>query len=452
MAEVYPDDTGIVIVAGQNGHGKSSLLDSVMAVLGGKDYCPDMPIRKGSTKAEIVCELNDLIITRSFSLASGTTLKVTTKDGTPVTSPQGVLDKLIGELSFDPLEFSRLAEKEPRKAVDMLRKLVGLDFTKMDADRKAAYDARTVSNRQLEAERGKLGSYPHDPTAPKEEISVAELTKQLEDANKTNRENDTTRKTGISIGNAGLDDVARRIENKRRDKEGIDKEIARLESELLALQNKLSAQREQSVDCLKCIDKLETEQIEAKQVFKDLEAKMNAIADIGTAPIVEKITNAEALNQKFRSAKRRKELEVEVAKYQKESDDYTTKIEAIDADKTKKLADAKFPVPGISFDESGVLLAGVPWNQGSTAEQIRASMAMGLAMNPTLRVVMVKDGGLLDKKSLQLIADMAAANNSQVWLEVIDAGERPHVLIVDGAVAEDTIPEPVAAVTGELKM
>jgi hypothetical protein len=100
------------------------------------------------------------------------------------------------------------------------------------------------------------------------------------------------------------------------------------------------------------------------------------------------------------------------------------------------MADAKFPVPELSFGDDGVLVKGVPFEQASAAEQLRVSVAMGVALNPKLKVLLVRDGSLLDAKSLQLLADMAEANESQVWLERVGDADAAAVVIEDGQVAE----------------
>jgi hypothetical protein len=57
---------------------------------------------------------------------------------------------------------------------------------------------------------------------------------------------------------------------------------------------------------------------------------------------------------------------------------------------------------------------------------------MGLAMNPELRVLLVRDGALLDETSLRMLGEMAAAADAQVWLEVVGERDDCHVIIEDG--------------------
>jgi hypothetical protein len=59
---------------------------------------------------------------------------------------------------------------------------------------------------------------------------------------------------------------------------------------------------------------------------------------------------------------------------------------------------------------------------------------MGLAANPTLRLILIRDGSLLDKHNLQMVGEMADAADAQVWLERVGEGEECSVVIEDGGV------------------
>ena len=60
---------------------------------------------------------------------------------------------------------------------------------------------------------------------------------------------------------------------------------------------------------------------------------------------------------------------------------------------------------------------------------------MAMALNPKLRVIRILDGSLLDAENLALIADMATAQDYQVWIERVADASGVGVVIEDGAVA-----------------
>ena len=56
------------------------------------------------------------------------------------------------------------------------------------------------------------------------------------------------------------------------------------------------------------------------------------------------------------------------------------------------------------------------------------------AMDPKLRVIRVRDGSLLDKDSMALLAEFADANDMQVWIETVQSGRPGAIVVEDGMV------------------
>lgn len=151
-----------VVIAGRNAQGKSSVLDGIWAALAGKNGSKELvrPIRDGESRARVVVETEDLRIERKWT-PSGSTVTVGPKDGNAkLNSPQAVLDKLIGSLSFDPLAF---AEAEPRKQVETLIDLIGRDaFEALADERRGAYENRTEMNREVKSLRARIDGLGED--------------------------------------------------------------------------------------------------------------------------------------------------------------------------------------------------------------------------------------------------------------------------------------------------
>lgn len=178
--DITPDDNTVVI-AGRNAQGKSSVLDGIMAALAGRNGAKELvrPIRDGESKARVAVELDDLVVERKWT-QSGSTVTVSPKGGNArLNSPQAVLDKLIGSLSFDPLAF---AEAEPKKQVETLIDLIGREaFDEIATDRKAAYDRRTEANREVKRLRAQIDGLGDDVPQAGEppKIDVAALVDEI---------------------------------------------------------------------------------------------------------------------------------------------------------------------------------------------------------------------------------------------------------------------------------
>ncbi|MCL5460434.1 hypothetical protein M3M33_17480, partial [Loigolactobacillus coryniformis] len=77
-----------------------------------------------SKELEGVCSIE-----RIFT-PGGTRLVVRNADNVPQATPQALLDRIISKITFDPLSFVRM---KPVEQMELLRKLVNLDFTKLNA-------------------------------------------------------------------------------------------------------------------------------------------------------------------------------------------------------------------------------------------------------------------------------------------------------------------------------
>src|ERR1035437_1668436 len=111
VVEITPSGN-IVEITGANGAGKTSILDSIWYALGGAENIPSVPLRKGAKNGHVKLDLGEIVVMRRFSSSGSTDLRVESKDGTALKSPQSILDRLVGSLTFDPLEFSRMKPTE----------------------------------------------------------------------------------------------------------------------------------------------------------------------------------------------------------------------------------------------------------------------------------------------------------------------------------------------------
>lgn len=420
--QVLPVDN-VVTIGGANDQGKTSLLDSIQWLFDWASSGCEQPIRHGASKAEIKAELKeyatapdtvmlgDLVITRKFSATGTPTLKVTHKDGAAVSSPQTILDQLCAKMTFDPLAFTRMKSEQQ---AEQLRKLVGLDFSEINRNQKAIYDERTQTNRELVQKRAKFADLKHHDDAPAGEVSVATLMQELQGIQKHNKANQDVR--GLT---AGFNSA---IETKQLEVGALNAEIAVLDAKLVGLRRDLESHRE-------ALLKAQNESHRHAEKVADL-------IDNPEDDVNKRIENLDTQNAKYRDMKARSEVAKEVSELEAKSAKQTTEIEAIDADREKQLSEAKFPLPGLRFDDSGVLLNGVPFNQSGTAAKIRASMAIGLALNPRVRVVLIRDASLIDSAGMKVISDMAKEQDAQVWCEVLDTGKNVSVVIEDGQILE----------------
>lgn len=400
-------DGAVVTIRGDNGQGKTSVLDAIEYALAGEKSHPAEPIRRGAEKARVVVETDDGTVIERRWTAGGTRLEVRNRDGLKYSTPQKLLDGLVGKLSFDPLAFMR---EKPERQAEVLRQLVGVDVSLLDAKRKQTFDARTEVNRRAAAAKARLDAVPV-VEAPEAPLSAADLHEEQDRRRAQHDENEGRRRELVAVKER-YREVERRIATGRT-------EIARLEKAL--------------VDAKALLANDEKDLEAALQRGQKLKVEVEAIADPDLEEIPRRLREVEAVNERVRQKKARAAEAEQVRLAEEASARLTAEIEAIDAQKAEVLQQASFPVAGLGFGEGGVTFNELPLAQASAAEQLRVSMGMGLALNPKLPIVLIRDGSLLDSKSLALITRMAEEAKAQVWLEVVGKGG-VGIVIEDGQV------------------
>jgi hypothetical protein len=399
-------DGSTVVIGGRHGNGKSSVLDCIVYAITGTKSLPPAPLRRGASKGHIDLDLGDLKIRRTFTRKGEndytTSLRVTRANGDEVRGAQGVLDSLCTNLAFDPLEFSRM---KPKAQLEALKSLVKLDFADLDRERERLYSQRTEINRQQNQKRAEWMAMPVVENVGTAEVSLSERLAAIRSAEGVNKTNADARKLLAQKESMHAAKVA---------------EVKRLQEALA-----VAVREEQAAGTSVAAQRAAIEQLPT---------------DVDLAPLQEQLANAETINKGVRQNLRREELVKASHDLSDQSDDLTRQIDAIDDQKSEAMKAAKFPVEGLSFGTDGILLHGLPLEQANTAAQIQLSVAMGIALNPEFRVMLIRDGGSLfaDETGLGLIAKLAEESDYQVWIERPSLGEECSVIIADGQVQAET--------------
>jgi hypothetical protein len=381
----------LVVVAGKNDQGKSSVLDAIRFALGGPTAMKDTPevVRRGEIAAKVVAEFDDLIVTRTV-LDGKQAVVVESKDGARYKSPQLMLDSLVGSLSFDPLAFSR---RKPAEQRQLLLELAGLDFTTLDGRRQRVYEDRTVLGRERDRIKGKLDSYPMDVrnVEPSEERSVSEVVAELEAARNANMRRSEVQLI-MSQRRAEIEDIDRRI----------------------------MALREQRA----------TKLAEGNAAYEELQTLPEKPIDL--APLMAAVEQIEERNAQSRLIREYHDVGREFQQAVTNVDAATKIIAEIDAEKERMVREAALPVQGLGVDDDGVTFDGIPLSQASESQRLKTSVAIQMALNPSIRVMLIDNGNALDADNLALLQQMAEEHDYQIWMTWVGDSERAQVIIEDG--------------------
>ena len=136
--EITPAETGLTVIGGKNGQGKTSILDAIAWALGGEKFRPTSEQREGSVippRLRVVLD-NGIIVERD---GKNSALKVTDPSGQK--AGQALLDTFVEKLALDLPRFMAQTGKE--KAGTLLRVIGKEEEVKaLDAQEQQLYNQR----------------------------------------------------------------------------------------------------------------------------------------------------------------------------------------------------------------------------------------------------------------------------------------------------------------------
>lgn len=409
--EITTDPNGnLIIIGGKNGQGKTSVLESIEMALGGQRRIPEEPVHEGEENGRIILDLGEIVVERRIARNGNTQLQVRNKEGAVYQSPQRILDALVGGISFDPLAFARMQSKEQ---LDLLKKIMGLDFSIADKQREDAYRRRTEVNRALAN-----GLLAKENMRCIESVSADESIEEIQ---------------------SKISEIKPVLDRSQKIKEDIRVMSHAIETTAASIR----VNEKRIIELQATVAKLKIEHDEKCSILEKLEAEKQTLIVPELSEFYDEMEQRRLRNHTRASQRRAKaeydELFRRNEELASESEKLSDLINAIDREKKDKIKAAPLPIPGLGFNEIGVTFDGKPFRQSSSAEQLRISVAIGLALHPKLNVMLIRDGSLLDDESLKLLGQIAEEHDAQLWIERVSQGNEVSVIIEDGSVKENRI-------------
>ena len=385
----------IIELKGENQAGKSSILNAIVIGFKGKKAAPAESVRRGEKKGSIVINLDGdpTLGIPAFKITSKVTNDKIDTIIEPVEllkgeTPRSFLDKLLGVISFDPQEF---IQKEPKEQRKILMKLIGVDGDALKAKEDIIFNERTEIGRDLKSAKSRCEKLKFwEGVKSTEEVKVGELSTKLTRAMNWNQDIKNRESANERLKNAGVT-----TKNKI---EGVREQIANLQTELEHLELLLANQKKEFIterDAIAELEPIEIGLINAE--IQDIEATNTCIRDNITYQ-----TEHEALDA-----------------IQLRYDDADTRLETLRAENLTIIQNAKLPVPGLSFDDDGLLHDGIPFNQCSDGEKLMIGVGISMALNPTVKIIRMSAGSLIGPKNKKILADIIEANGFQLFIESV---------------------------------
>ena len=200
----------------------------------------------------------------------------------------------------------------------------------------------------------------------------------------------------------------------------------------LARRETAAAKRAQAEALLNDADALDDA---AAQIDTDAQALMDALVPpTDLTPLEQALQTADAVNAQVRAFAERQRVATTVADLAAQADALTAALQQREVERAAVITAANLPIEGLGFGDDCITYQGVPFEQASTAEQLRVSAAIAMATSPKLRVLVVREGSLLDADSLRMLTEMAEAQDFVVLVETVDTSGAVGVYIEDGSV------------------
>lgn len=414
--KLEPAQSGLTIVGGRNGQGKTSVLDAISWALGGNRKKPSQPHREGSaTDPYLHVELtNGLIVERKGKTSA---LKVIDPAGNK--SGQNLLDQFIEALALDLPKFMESTSKE--KAQTLLQIIgVGETIFELEAKEEKLFNQRTSIGQMERQKRGAAEEMQFYPGTPSEPVSAAELIQQQQEILARNGEN----------------------QRKRERVNDIEAALVSTEHDAQALADRISELAEQLSQKNAEIDRLHEELVTAKK-------SAAALQDESTSEIEASIAAIDETNAKVRTNAARAMAMKDADELKEQYEDLTREIEGIRSDKMALLADAKLPLDGLTVEKGELVYNGNAWDCMSGSDQLRVATAIVRALKPECGFVLVDKLEQFDPQTLQEFGAWAESQDLQIIGTRVSTGDECSIVIEDGYSSAQSIPTPTPQPTTE---
>jgi len=396
-----------IFLVGENGVGKSSVMQFIEIALGRTDNIPPDAIGKG----EVVTDKDGNKYTFKVELTGGKPkVTVITQDGLKDTS-KSAIKSIVGTIGFDVNEFVRLSEtSEGRKEqVKLYKSLLSQEIideiNRLEQKVQLAYTDRTEINRKIKTLDGFIKESPlYGHELKTDKVDVSELQEKLKAATEVNNK---------------IEQVSERIVTRTSLIEKDGNEIAQLEAKIKMLREGIAEN-----------ERLNTE---ASEWLKNNQK-------VDTETLRTKINNASTINSMADQSAELKVKMEQLANLQEQSQDYTVLIETSRQSISDAIKDMDSPINGLLFDDEGLVYNGIPVSAASlsTSEIIHLGIKIKMAQNPELGVLCVEHGESLGSARLKEILDVADKNNWQVIMEQVQRGQEELTIEFIGGDSEST--------------
>lgn len=398
------------LIVGPNQAGKSSLIQAICSPVNAKMIPPE-PVKKGEERGQVLLQIGGMLngeevvynITTYFSPEHQKgRLVIEDEFGGKVPGGVKMLESILGNIGFDIMEFVRLGRTDTgkvskdgvRRQIEILKSLLDKEDLRklyaLDQEYAKKYEERTDINREVSRREKLIESYRSEFTTDdiqkySKALDAEEITNQLQAA--------TNHNTNVNKGESKITDLKNDLNRADLDIVQLETLLAEKKNSVIDIQNEIY-----KVDSwLKNNPKKDVDSISAQfKTISEHNEQHRKIASVETEKVA---------------------METDKSK----SEEITGRLTEIHNEKKEVFANSSLPIKGLEFDDEKITYKGLPLDddQIPTSQLIGIGVKIGMAYAPNLRLLIIQDGSLLDKKTLDFILKLCDEQNYQVLIEMV---------------------------------
>lgn len=424
--EIFPGT--LTLIEGRNGSGKTSILDSIRAAMGGGTDAT--LLRKGAESGEVVLLLdNGVEITKQIGSEKSRVL-VSHPDVGMISKGQTYLDKLTNDVALNPVLF---LTAKPSQRADLLLDAIPMEIGPNDLKtvlplitekpnfhqhalkvigsiQKDIYDQRTGVNRSLKDKKASVSQLRESlPPAPADGSNWKSKLLELRDRYLLHQKNILTAQSAVrdkvKQDKDGYSDASRRqllaVEGETQ------LAITELERQIHEIREKSGAQRREIESALnlslqrlneqqgKDLDEITVKaQARNEELTRDIaQAEAMVDADSRTVTLLETIEN----------------MESGVSMLDSDSQALSAALDQVQALKSTLLE--KLPIPGIEIKSGEIFVDDIPFDRLNESRKVRLAIEIAKLRLGQLRIVIVDGLEKLDANSFEAFREEIKAHD-----------------------------------------
>jgi len=414
-----PPEQGLIVVGGKNKAGKTTLINSIFAGLGGKP--PEL--RDGEKTGRIELELEEYNVTLFLGITNK--LKVTAKRSNKnISSPKALLKGILGKRAFDVTNF---LSSQPRQQIDTLLSIIDIpsDIDKVVEICENKVNKDDLSSLPLEYMREAYDSMLAD------QRSISRRVKTLEDTctfSSVVEKVDLEPLYALKSKAQDAETLRVTIDNKRdrgiylKDKKtSFEKEIKDFRARIIKLEQNIN-------DINNDIETVRSEYTELADQYREIE--VYRLQDI-----TEEISKALEQNKLYEQEQQNRLKRQEYTSAIDEKEKVKEILQNLKQYKLNVMAETVFPVPGLDIREGQIFYNNHPLKSASGAEQMLVATAIARSEIPQdgLQALFILDPPQLDSDSWSTLEKFAEKEQVQIWIaKVEEEQEQSSIFLIEG--------------------